>query len=309
MRPVDDDPKGYERPVPPVKPHEARNLLILFFILTGAASAYRIIVVHEWEHTALLFVGIPVLLGIATAFSARPSTLTGRVMKVITLALLMAGTLLGEGFVCILMAAPLFYGVGLVVVAIIKHLDREKGRGVSVGVVILLLGIPSLEGTRPELSFPRASSVTAEAVVAATPYEVAAALAARPEFDAPLPPFLQLGFPVPVAAGGSGLEPGDRRAVVFQDQMERGALVMEVRLAEPGRVVFEKVSDESKLVHWLAWEEAEVVWEAAPGGGTRVWWTLRYHRRLDPAAYFGPLERYGVGLTAAYLIETVATPR
>ena len=37
-------------------------------------------------------------------------------------------------------------------------------------------------------------------------------------------------------------------------------------------------------------------------------WTLSYRRRLDPAWYFAPLERYGVGLAAGYLIETLATP-
>jgi hypothetical protein len=41
---------------------------------------------------------------------------------------------------------------------------------------------------------------------------------------------------------------------------------------------------------------------------TRVTWTLRYRRGLDPAWYFGPWERYAVRLAAAYLIESVATP-
>jgi hypothetical protein len=40
-----------------------------------------------------------------------------------------------------------------------------------------------------------------------------------------------------------------------------------------------------------------------------VTWTLRYRRRLDPAWYFVPLERYGARLAAGYLIETLATPR
>jgi hypothetical protein len=39
-----------------------------------------------------------------------------------------------------------------------------------------------------------------------------------------------------------------------------------------------------------------------------VTWTLSYRRRLDPAFYFAPLERYGVRLAADYLIATLATP-
>ena len=41
---------------------------------------------------------------------------------------------------------------------------------------------------------------------------------------------------------------------------------------------------------------------------TRVTWTLRYRRGLDPAWYFGPMEQYAARLAAGYLIDTVATP-
>jgi hypothetical protein len=87
-----------------------------------------------------------------------------------------------------------------------------------------------------------------------------------------------------------------------------GTLVMEVRAAAPGRVDFTPVEDGSYLLHWLTWRAAEVRWRAVPGG-TEVRWTLRYRRRLDPAWYFAPLERYGVGLAAGYLIDALATPR
>jgi hypothetical protein len=35
---------------------------------------------------------------------------------------------------------------------------------------------------------------------------------------------------------------------------------------------------------------------------------LHYRRNLDPAWYFGPWERYGVGLAGKYLIDNLATP-
>ena len=60
---------------------------------------------------------------------------------------------------------------------------------------------------------------------------------------------------------------------------------------------------------WLSWRRAEVSWREVAPGRTEVTWTLHYWRRLDPSWYFGPLERYGVGLAAGYLIETLAAPR
>jgi hypothetical protein len=73
--------------------------------------------------------------------------------------------------------------------------------------------------------------------------------------------------------------------------------------------VFSPIADDSYITHWLSWRSAEVQWAEMAPGQTRVTWTLRYQRRLDPAWYFAPLERYGVRLAAGYLIETLATPR
>ena len=42
------------------------------------------------------------------------------------------------------------------------------------------------------------------------------------------------------------------------------------------------------MTHYLTWQEARVEWEPVGAGATRVTWTLRYRRDLDPAWYFGP---------------------
>jgi hypothetical protein len=143
-------------------------------------------------------------------------------------------------------------------------------------------------------------------VVTATPAEVERSLAGPMRFDAPLPPFLRLGFPVPAAASGQGLRVGDLRSVTLAGH-HTGTLVMAVASSAPGRVVFTPVEDGSYVVHWLTWRSAEVRWRAVPGG-TEVRWTLRWRRRLDPAWYFGPLERHGVRIAAGYLIDALATP-
>ncbi len=62
------------------------------------------------------------------------------------------------------------------------------------------------------------------------------------------------------------------------------------------------------MTHFLDWRESLVEWQSIDAHTTKVTWTLRYRRGLDPAWYFGPIERYAVGLAAGYLIESVATP-
>jgi hypothetical protein len=165
-----------------------------------------------------------------------------------------------------------------------------------------------MEGVVPRFELPRDAEATAVRVVPASAAEVERALAAPMRFDLPLPGFLKLGFPTPGETGGAGLRVGDRRTVEFAHGHHPGTLAMEVRAAAPGRVVFAPVADGSYLTHWLSWRSAEVRWRAVPGG-TEVRWTLRYRRRLDPAWYFAPLERHGVGVAAGYLIDALATPR
>jgi len=68
------------------------------------------------------------------------------------------------------------------------------------------------------------------------------------------------------------------------------------------------VSDSSKVAHWLDWKSSEVDWTAVDAEHTRVNWTLHFERRLDPAWYFRPWERYATHLAAEYLIRVNATP-
>lgn len=121
-----------------------------------------------------------------------------------TFALADASMLLGEGTVCILMAWPFIYGILGITWWAAKR-DRDRDRGLRCVLLVLLL-LSSFEGTSERLSFSRDESVTVEETLDAPPEAVERALAAAPRFDRPLPLFLQLGFPRPIAARGSGLE-------------------------------------------------------------------------------------------------------
>ena len=177
----------------------------------------------------------------------------------------------------------------------------------AVGLALLPLGA---EGVATGFEFRREEQISATQIVAASPDEIRAALASTPQFDRRLPPFFRLGFPKPAHAMGSGLSVGDQRSVMFlHGEHHSGALVMRVAAVDSTSVQFTTTSDSSYITHWLTWHGSSVEWRAVAPGQTAVTWTLRYRRRLDPAWYFVPLERYGARLAARYLIETTATPR
>jgi hypothetical protein len=294
-------------------PRKQRNALLALVMGIAAASLlFRLATGIGMQHTSLVFMGVPAVLAVAVGMTPHPGTARGTILRATTLALLLAGVALGEAFVCLLMASPLIYLVAILVGVFVDWSDRqaERRRGFAHAPLLALtvMAIPAMEGVVPRFELPREAEVTATRIVPAAPEEVERALAAPMRFDRPLPRFLRLGFPTPGATEGAGLRVGDRRAVELRHGHHPGTLAMEVRESALGRVRFAPVGDDSYIVHWLSWRSAEVRWRAVPGG-TEVRWTLRYRRRLDPAWYFGPLERYGVGVAAGYLVDALATPR
>jgi hypothetical protein len=210
------------------------------------------------------------------------------------------------------MAAPLFYLVGFIIGQTIDMVERqrEQKRNTRLYGLILLPFVPlSIEGVSSSLSFSRAETIAVERVIPVAPADVERQLWSTPDFEEPLPLFLRLRFPRPLAAWGEGLEPGAFRALRFSTPKESpGILVVRVSDRSPGFVRFRAESDTTMIAHWLDWRSVDVRWEPASLGATRVRCTVHYERRLDPAWYFGPWERYAVRLAAGYLIDAAATP-
>jgi hypothetical protein len=284
-----------------------------------AATAYRVVFGHGLQQTAALFVGVPALLAIAVVFGVSPRSATGVAVKAVTVGLLVSLLFLGEGMLCVAMSAPLFY---FVAIAIGKVADRRReeagmaGSRLYSGLFLLALVPMSLEGVTHSTSFNRDEVVSRTAVVQASTEEVERALLATPRFDRALPLYLRAGFPRPTAVRVGDTAGAGRWIITFRggemrlDGMEprAGDLVLDLQEARPGFLRWRALADSSHMTHFLDWQESSVAWEAVDQQSTRVTWTLRYRRGLDPAWYFGPWERYAVQLAADYLIAAVATP-
>src|SRR5690349_20804749 len=104
--PATAGPKGLSAP--------QRRLIVVIIALAAASIAFHLLVLTGYRHSAAVFIGIPTLLAILVARSEPPTTGTGIVMRVITLALLLSSIVFAEGMVCILLAAPIFYLVGFI---------------------------------------------------------------------------------------------------------------------------------------------------------------------------------------------------
>jgi hypothetical protein len=269
---------------------------------------YRLLIQHNLGHSAAMFIGIPAVIAILLALMPKAKTMTGGILKGITFALLIIAPLLGEGYLCILMASPLFYLVGIVVGLLVDCLRQKRGATLSCAIVVLLP--MSLEGVIPRLSFHREQVVEVRSVVEAPADLVEQRLALSPEVTTRLPMALRIGFPRPLAAWGGGLDIGATRIIHFAgaEGDPPGDLIMRVTEQRQGYVRFQTVSDGSKLTQWIRWESSEVEWRQLDRNHTEVKWRVHFQRQLDPAWYFAPLERAAVNQAARYLVQANAAP-
>ncbi|MBW8746629.1 MAG: hypothetical protein JF584_03585 [Acidobacteria bacterium] len=289
-------------------PAQWRLVAIVAACALGGAIYHRL---WRWGlgTTSAMFIGLPVVLAILLALTPKAKSAKGATVKGIAIVLLAAAPLAGEGYLCILFASPLFFLVGLAIAAGVDAERRDQGR-LRAWAWLALLPM-ALEGVTPTLSFPRNESVTSVRIVRGSPADVKRELGAGLRPETPLPLFLRIGFPRPLAVQGTGLAVDDMRRIHFSGAESDGPgdLVLRVAKSGPGYLRFERVSDDSHLRQWMAWEVSEVRWREVSPGRTEVRWTIQFARRLDPAWYFGLWERFAVKQAADYLIAADAEPR
>jgi hypothetical protein len=294
------------------------NLAALIIALTIASIVYRLLFARGLQQSAALFIGIPALIAVLVVFTVSPKSAQGIACKAVTVGLLISMLFLGEGMICVIMAAPLFYAVAVGIATSVQWavLDHDK-RLTLRSVLILLPLVPmSLEGVTPATSFNRQETVVISRTLDVASDNVARAVFEYPRFDRPLPAFFRAGFPTPVAMNIDMTAATPRWVITFRGGEMRldgveprvGALVLELVQSGNGFARWRALSDSSHMTHYLGWREMTMTWEPSAAGRTHVTCAITYSRDLDPAWYFGPWERYAMRLAAGYLIETVATP-
>lgn len=297
-------------------PDRARWLLA--GLVLAAFAALLALRIHHWgglDQTALFYVGLPATIALLVVLTVRARSAMGVTMATTTVALALAGPLLGEGLVCLLIAAPLIYGTVALVTWVARALVEWGDRSRHALFAVPLLFALTLEGVAGSSILPRDDHGEGSVLVAATPDRVAAALAAPPEYGAPDALFLRaVPFSRPVQSTGEGLAVGDTRVVGFtprrilQIGTEPTPRHMELEIVESqvrqdgGRVVFDVVAD-TTLANWMDLRQAEAVW-SEEDSGTRLTWTFDYKRTYEPSWYFGPIQGYAMDRAAEYLAAT-----
>ncbi len=297
--------------------------IVVGVVLAFAVAAFLRQALQESgaAQSAAFYVGIPAIVAVIVVLSAPGRSAVGIVMKVITVLLLMSMMLLGEGFICVIIAAPIFYLVGALVALAVEKIvpGRDDKTGLQIVAVPALMVLASMEGVVPATTFSGPTTVSAARVLDVGSAEVEAAWERPLDFDGTsLPGVLSWGFPQPQSDSGGALEVGERRTVSFTGAHHRPLfvadhhwgehateLIFEVVDRTPNSARLRIVDDTTPISSWLTWNVADISWRTVDGSRTSIELDLTYTRELAPAWYFGPIEKAVTERAAEYLIDSL----
>jgi hypothetical protein len=289
-----------------------RTLLAILAALFAAMLGYKVLHAGGLEQTALFYVGLPATIALVVAATARPRSATGLAVAVVTIALALAGPLLNEGVICLVLAAPLFYLIAVIIGVAIDIGRRSRAtRRLNTFGLVPVLAVLCLHGVVASPA-PQDEVVTVTRTVPGTLEQFATALSGPADFTRPRSAFLsRLPFPRVVEVAGTGLELGDERVITFTPRHSLGigarptprSMRLRVTASAPTRVRFDVVED-TATARWLRWNTSQVSWRPMRTGATEVTWQLTYRRTFDPGWYFGPLQHYGMQQATDYLLDT-----
>jgi len=297
----------------PVKLTSNQRLLFITILL----SAFTGIVISTIrskgiDSSALLYIGIPTFIAIAFASTSSSKTVMGSTLKAITFIILISGPLLQEGFVCMIMAAPILYIAGALAAWPFDHYRKKNQRTSKLNTFIIpsLLVLMSMEGVIDETSFNRINTITHTQILQGSIEEIKIKIAASRQLKKPDSLFAKL-FPKPEIINANGLSIGDQQWVdisylkwIYWNE-KRGQIQFEVVEHQNNFLRFHPVKDESYLSAYLTWKDTTVHLRAISETQTNVTWSISFQRDIDPAWYAQPLQRYAVGIVAEQMLSSL----
>ncbi|MET1110764.1 MAG: hypothetical protein ABWX67_04465 [Allosphingosinicella sp.] len=289
----------------------------IFFIICGATLTARAVLDSSFRNSTLLYLLIPFAISIAlhlavpVAEGDSPAQRYGRHMRAATIVMLASSALLFEGFLCVLFFMPIYYIMISIGFLFSWLADRGGGGGhagaYAIPVVVALLAAEGLTGPT---TVPRYNEATYTQILPGTPASLQANMARPIRFEAKRHWFLWL-FPMPTRIQSGTLRAGDVHRLHFVYKrwffanIQRGDMAIRIAEVSPSRIRTEIVQNDSYLSHYMKIDGTEVRFRDVGGGRTQVSLTVKYHRLLDPAWYFGPMERLAARQSARYLIDTI----
>ena len=311
----DQTPAPHKIPPNQTPPKAIRpSIVILFCIIIVVSIAMHLILRSDISGAAILYVGIPSMIAVlllpftATLSKQEWKSSFARLSMYSLIIMLASSAILFEGFLCVAMFMPIYFGVVFIVFLIKLAYEHNKSKSrLHLHVLPLLLFVAALEGISPELSFNRYNEVSTTKVVNASVAQIKHNLIQPVELNQERHWFLSL-FPMPYQMDAKALEEGDVHTIHYRyhrwfvTNTHEGYTKLKVAEVSDRRIRLEVLDDTSYLATYLNALGTEVSLNPIDDDSTEVTLTIKYERLLDPAWYFDPMQRYATALVGEYLI-------
>jgi len=298
-----------------------RNISIL--LLIGVSSLLiRVLMSYNFDKTALLYVGIPFFVSIFLMYIIKkPEQPTlnryyGNLVLWSLIVMLGTSVILFEGFVCVVMFMPIYFGILLIMYLsqLLSCYLQSKNKGTHYAHILpAVIFLSAFEGVIPSASFEREYSITKELVINATPEEIQQKLIEPMQLNVERNWLLSL-FPMPSNIEAETLSTGDVHQIDFTyhrwfvTNTHKGHMKLELTQVESDYIRTTFLEDTSYIGNYLKLKGTDIRFIKAENGNTKVALTIYYHRFLDPAWYFGPIQEYAIGQTAEMLLNELFIP-
>ncbi len=298
------------------KPVWIRYLLILGVVTLMT----RLALDSRFATTSFFYCLIPYLIGIILyVFVPQPKGWSrrkraARHLLATIIVMLASSALLFEGFICVIMAAPIYIFFAMLAIALTPNkADPERFKKADVfraSFVPLAVIITSVEGLTDTTSFPREEVITRTHILNLTPEEIHANLARPVHLDAKRSAFLSI-FPLPERIDAPKFAQGETHTAYFTyrrwgfTNVHKGETRLHMKTVKPLLIETEVTKNTSYFSHYLTIHGTKIEMVPQADGSTEVRLTIRYRRDLDPAWYFGPMQRRAIRESADYLLVNI----
>jgi hypothetical protein len=248
-----------------------RNSQILVLIAV-MSLVIRLLNEYDFDKSALLYVGVPFLVALALLWIDRPNSkgnwkraFSNHVIMAL-IVMLGSSVILFEGFLCVVMFMPIYFGVILLTfiysLCLERYRLRKNGKLYS-QIIPLLIGFGSLEGTHPDLAMDREARVSVTDVVNLSVDEIKVNLISMTDLQKERPWFLSL-FPMPYRVDAKRLKVGDIHTVDFRyhrwfvTNTHSGSMQMHVHRNDAQTVISTFVKDTSYIANYLQLNQSKI---------------------------------------------------
>ena len=268
------------------------TLNVLFPTVAVAAAFvayYEIIDYVELKTTSALFIGLPILIGLLVVNFAHTKSVFGMTIKTTIISLCLIAPFLGEGSICILMAAPIFLLVNLVLVAIYQSIKRKYQSIKKKYLILLLTCIPFFMGFIEKNSLTKKQEflkVTTETIVEGTLEQWQVKISNSTHISENVPMFLSLGFPLPTKIS----DHNSQLLITF----DKGGFWKVNKEVKKGSIKYTVIKDTSKINHWIKIKDSHLEIIRINNQRVLIKQTTSYYSKVFPKWYFAPFQKLAI---------------